>query len=235
MKRIALIEDDADIAYSVALNLERDGYRVEHFANGQEGLLALQQSTFDFLILDLNLPDLDGFTICRELRRERATRDLPILILTARTGERDRVTGLDLGADDYLVKPFSMRELTARVAAILRRSGPSSDEAGVYDDGELRVEETTLRVFVNGAEVRLARKEFELLWLLIRNRPAVVSRERILTDVWRMADDVESRTLDAHVRNLRKKIGKQRISTVIGTGYRFEPAGSGGAGAAARG
>lgn len=234
MKRIALIEDDADIAYSIQLNLERDGYRVEHFANGHEGLLALQQSTFDFLILDLNLPDLDGFTICREVRRDRATRDVPILMLTARSGERDRVTGLDLGADDYLAKPFSMRELTARIAAILRRSGSPSDEAGVYDDGELRVEEKTVRVFIHGAEVRLAKKEFELLWLLIRNRPSVVSRERILTDVWRMADDVESRTLDAHIRNLRKKIGKQRISTVIGTGYRFEPAGSGGASVAAR-
>ena len=234
MKRIALIEDDADIAYSVALNLERDGYRVDHFTNGHEGLTALQQSTFDFLILDLNLPDLDGFTICRELRRDRATRDLPILMLTARTGERDRVTGLDLGADDYMVKPFSMRELTARISAILRRSGAASDDAGIYDDGELRVEERTLRVFVNGAEIRLAKKEFELLWLLIRNRPAVVSRERILTDVWRMADDVESRTLDAHVRNLRKKIGRDRISTVIGTGYRFEPAQPGGASRAAR-
>lgn len=232
MKRIALIEDDADIAYSIVLNLERDGYRVEHFGNGHEGLLAVQQSTFDFLILDLNLPDLDGFTICRELRRDRATRQLPILILTARTGERDRVTGLELGADDYLVKPFSMRELSARVAAILRRAGGPADEAGVYDDGELRVEERTLRVFLRGSEVRLAKKEFELLWLLIRNRPSVVPRERILTDIWRMADDVESRTLDAHVRNLRKKIGKQRISTVIGTGYRFEEAG--GASVAAR-
>jgi DNA-binding response OmpR family regulator len=234
MKRIALIEDDADIAYSIALNLEREGYRVEHFANGYEGLLALQQGTFDFLVLDLNLPDLDGFTVCRELRRDRATSDLPILMLTARSGERDRVTGLDLGADDYMVKPFSMRELTARVAAILRRSGSPSDEAGIYDDGELRVEEKTLRVFVSGSEVRLAKKEFELLWLLIRNRPSVVSRERILTDIWRMAEDVESRTLDAHVRNLRKKIGRERISTVIGTGYRFEPAGAGGAGGGAR-
>jgi DNA-binding response OmpR family regulator len=153
-------------------------------------------------------------------------------MLTARTGERDRVTGLELGADDYLTKPFSMRELTARISAILRRSGAVSGEPGVYDDGELRVEESSLRVFVRGEEVRLAKKEFELLWLLIRNRPSVVPRERILTDIWRMADDVESRTLDAHVRNLRKKIGKGRISTVIGTGYRFEEAG--GASAAAR-
>ncbi|HVR42707.1 MAG TPA: response regulator transcription factor [Thermoanaerobaculia bacterium] len=224
MKRIALIEDDGDLAFTMALNLERQGYRVERFANGQEGLLAVQQGGFDFLVLDLNLPDLDGFTICREIRRDRQTRTLPILMLTARTSERDRVTGLELGADDYLVKPFSTRELVARVAAILRRSSDASEQAHVYDDGELRVDGSTVRVHVHGQEVRLARKEFELLWLLIRNRPAVVSRDRILTEVWRMAEDVETRTVDAHIRNLRKKIGRNRISTVIGTGYRFEPA-----------
>ncbi|HUP66032.1 MAG TPA: response regulator transcription factor [Thermoanaerobaculia bacterium] len=226
MTRIALIEDDDDLSFTIKLNLEREGHRVERFANGQEGLLAVQQGAFDFLVLDLNLPDLDGFTICREIRRDRTSSSLPILMLTARTSERDRVTGLELGADDYLVKPFSMRELLARVTAVLRRSGPTSDPASIYDDGELRVDGKTFRVFVNGSEVRLAKKEFELLSLLIRNRPAVVSRERILTDVWRMAEDVETRTVDAHIRNLRKKVGKQRISTVIGTGYRFEAAGS---------
>ena len=224
MTRIALIEDDEDLSFTIRLNLEREGYTVQQFLYGQEGLLAVQQGGFDFLILDLNLPDLDGFTICREVRRDRGTRDMPILMLTARTSERDRVTGLELGADDYLVKPFSIRELIARVAAILRRSGSASDESSVFDDGELRVDGKTFRVFVHGKEVHLARKEFALLWLLIRNRPAVVSRDRILTDVWRMAEDVETRTVDAHVRNLRKKIGKQRISTVIGTGYRFEEA-----------
>lgn len=224
MTRIALIEDDEDLGFTIKLNLEREGHRVEQFVNGQEGLLAVQQGGFDFLVLDLNLPDLDGFTICREVRRDRGTREMPILMLTARTGERDRVTGLELGADDYLVKPFSVRELLARVAAILRRSGGDAGEASIFDDGELRVDGRTLRVFVHGKEVHLARKEFELLWLLIRNRPAVVSRDRILTDVWRMSEDVETRTVDAHVRNLRKKIGRQRISTVIGTGYRFEEA-----------
>jgi two-component system, OmpR family, alkaline phosphatase synthesis response regulator PhoP len=224
MVRIALIEDDADLAFTISLNLEREGFKVSHYGNGQEGLLAVQQSGFDFLILDLNLPDLDGFTICRELRRDPATRSLPILMLTARSSERDRVTGLELGADDYLSKPFSVRELIARISAILRRSRGWERETTSYDDGELSVDGTTFRVFVNGEEVRLAKKEFELLWLLIRSRPAVVSRDRILSEVWQMADDVETRTVDAHVRNLRKKIGKTRITTVIGTGYRFEPA-----------
>jgi len=221
-ERIAVIEDDADLSFTIRLNLEREGFTVATFGNGHEGLAAVQHGGFDFLILDLNLPDIDGFTICRELRRTTATAKLPILILTARASEQDRVTGLELGADDYLVKPFSVRELLARIAAILRRSGATQSDASVYDDGKLRIDGRTLRVYVEGEEVKLAKKEMELLWMLVRNRPAVVSRDRILADVWQMADDVETRTVDAHIRNLRKKIGKDRIHTVIGYGYRFE-------------
>jgi len=221
---VAVIEDDADLSFTIRLNLEREGYDVASFTNGHEGLVAVQHGSYDFLILDLNLPDLDGFTICRELRRGATTSKLPILMLTARTSEQDRITGLELGADDYLTKPFSVRELLARVAAILRRAKGSDDETMVYDDGNLRIDGRTLRVFVEGEEVKLAKKELELLWMLVRNRPAVVSRDRILTEVWQMADDVETRTVDAHIRNLRKKIGKDRIQTVIGYGYRFEPA-----------
>ena len=220
--RIAVIEDDADLSFTIRLNLEREGYAVTTFGNGQEGLLAVQQGGFDFLLLDLNLPDLDGFTICRELRRTTITATLPILMLTARASEADRVTGLELGADDYLVKPFSVRELLARVAAILRRAKGAETDASAYDDGQLRIEPRTLRVYVGGEEVKLAKKELELLWMLVRNRPSVVSRDRILSEVWQMADDVETRTVDAHIRNLRKKIGKDRIRTVIGYGYRFE-------------
>ena len=222
MTRITLIEDDADLAYTTRLVLEGEGYDVTHYANGGEGLAAVQHAPPDFVILDLNLPDLDGFTICREIRRDVRTKRLPVLMLTARSSERDRVTGLELGADDYLTKPFSMRELTARVGAILRRVRGHGDEPTDYRDSELRIEETTHRVFVRDEEVKLARKELELLWLLVRNRPAVVSRDRILSEVWQMSDDVETRTVDAHIRNLRKKIGKHRISTVIGYGYRFE-------------
>src|SRR5688572_10754727 len=131
MKSIALIEDDADLAYTTRLNLEKEGFRVVHFNNGQEGLVAVQRGNFDFLVLDLNLPDLDGLTICRELRREPATRRLPILMLTARTAERDRITGLELGADDYLTKPFSVRELVVRIGAILRRSESSDQDTAV--------------------------------------------------------------------------------------------------------
>jgi DNA-binding response OmpR family regulator len=220
--RVAIIEDDPDIAFTIRVNLEREGYAVSSFQNGHEGLLGVQQGGFDFLILDLNLPDLDGFTICRELRRDPVTAKLPILMLTARTSEADRIMGLELGADDYLAKPFSVRELLARIAAILRRAkGPDAD-AAVYEDRHLRIDGRTLRVYVDGEEVKLAKKELELLWMLVRNRPNVVSRDRILSEVWQVADDVETRTVDAHIRNLRKKIGKDRIQTVIGYGYRFE-------------
>src|SRR5215213_9583510 len=152
--RVAVIEDDADLRFTIRVNLEREGYAVADFGNGHEGLVGVQQGGFDFLILDLNLPDLDGFTICRELRRDPITSKLPILMLTARTSEADRIMGLELGADDYLVKPFSVRELLARVAAILRRA-KGADDTSVYDDGRLRIDGRTLRVFVEGEEVKL--------------------------------------------------------------------------------
>jgi two-component system, OmpR family, alkaline phosphatase synthesis response regulator PhoP len=223
MKRIALIEDDDDIAFTIRLNLEREGYTVTHFDRGQDGLAAVQRGGFDFVILDLNLPDLDGLTICRELRRDANTHSIPILMLTARGSERDRVTGLELGADDYLTKPFSMRELVARVAVIWRRARSVSEVTSVYEDRELKIDEKSLRVYRYGKEIKLAKKEFELLLLLVRNRSTVISRDRILAEVWRMSDEVETRTVDAHIRNLRKKIGAERIATVVGFGYRYDP------------
>ena len=223
MKRIALIEDDQDIAFTVRLNLEREGYTVTHYASGQDGLEAVQRGSADFVILDLNLPDLDGLTICRELRRDPATKNIPILMLTARGSERDRVTGLELGADDYLSKPFSVRELVARVAAVWRRTKPQADDATAYEDSELRIDGKAFRVFRFGQEIKLAKKEFELLWLLVKHRGSVVSRDRILSEVWQMSDEVETRTVDAHIRNIRKKIGTDRISTIVGFGYRYDP------------
>jgi DNA-binding response OmpR family regulator len=223
MKKIALIEDDGDIAFTIRLNLEREGYAVAHFDRGQEGLTAVLRGGVDFVLLDLNLPDLDGLTICRELRRDPRTQSIPIVMLTARGSERDRVTGLELGADDYLSKPFSVRELVARVAAVWRRARVPVEDPSVYDDGEVRIDEKSFRVYRHGQEVRLARKEFELLWLLVRQRGSVISRDRILSEIWHMSDEIETRTVDAHIRNLRKKIGAERITTVVGFGYRYDP------------
>jgi DNA-binding response OmpR family regulator len=223
MKRIALIEDDNDIAFTVRLNLEREGYTVSHYGRGQEGLVAVQRGGADFVILDLNLPDLDGLTICRELRRDPQTQAIPILILTARGSERDRVTGLELGADDYLTKPFSIRELLARVNAVWRRARAVLDDPTIYEDTEIKMDEKAFRVYRHGTEVKLAKKEFELLWLLVRNRGSVISRDRMLSEVWHMSDEIETRTVDAHIRNLRRKIGADRISTVVGFGYRYDP------------
>ena len=222
--KLALIEDDQDLAFTVRLNLQREGYTVAHYANGAEGLAAVQMGGFDFVVLDLNLPDVDGLTICRELRRDSATRAIPILMLTARGSERDRITGLDLGADDYLVKPFSMRELVARVAAVWRRAGggTGADEE-LYEDADLRIDAKAFRVWAHGVEVKLPKREFELLWTLVRNRGAVISRDRLLTEIWGMADDVETRTIDVHVRSLRRKLGAERIVTVVGFGYRYDP------------
>jgi DNA-binding response OmpR family regulator len=223
MKRIVLIEDDTDIAFTIRLNLEREGYKVAHYVRGHDGLTAVQRGTADFVILDLNLPDLDGLTICRELRRDPSTSRIPIMMLTARGSESDRVTGLELGADDYLTKPFSIRELVARVAAVWRRTHAEPDDPAVYDDGEIRIDERAFRVYRHGQEIKLAKKEFELLWLLVRNRGSVVSRDRILSEVWHMSDEIETRTVDAHIRNLRKKIGPARITTIVGFGYRYDP------------
>lgn len=222
MTRIAVVEDDADLAFTVRLNLEREGYEVTAFDRGHEAMAALQRGGYEFVVLDLNLPDLDGFTICRELRRDPTTANIPVLMLTARASERDRVTGLELGADDYLTKPFSVRELLARIAAILRRTRVA-EESMVYEDAELKIDAKSFRVYRRGHEIELTKKEFELLWLLVRNKSSAVPRDRILSEVWHMSSEIETRTVDAHIRNLRKKIGAERISTVVGVGYRYDP------------
>ncbi len=176
------------------------------------------------MILDLNLPDVDGLALCRELRANDDTRRLPILMLTARAEERDRVLGLDLGADDYLTKPFSMKELVARVSAHLRRVASfETSESEVYEEPELKVDRARYEVTLSGQPVHLTRKEFDLLWLLVRNRGRVVTRDTILARLWDYSADVETRTVDVHVRSLRRKLGAERIETVVGIGYRYRP------------
>jgi two-component system, OmpR family, alkaline phosphatase synthesis response regulator PhoP len=225
-KRIALVEDDSDIAYTIRLNLRKEkGFQVEHYVSGISALAALHEKPFDLVILDLNLPDIDGLAICRELRSQEDTRRIPIILLTARTEERDKLLGFEIGADDYITKPFSMRELLARVSAHLRRVASfETSEEEVFEDGDLRVDRASYEVRRNGRPVHLTKKEFDLLWLLVRNRSRVVTRDTILARLWDYEADVETRTVDVHIRALRKKLGDDRIETVVGLGYRFRAA-----------
>jgi DNA-binding response OmpR family regulator len=217
--RLVLVEDDADLAFTVALALRREGWSVEVFGTGGAALDHIRSQGCDLVLLDLNLPDVDGLAVCRDLRREPATRSLPILMLTARVDERDRLVGFDVGADDYVTKPFSPRELVARIRALLRRAASVAGE--VLAAGDLTIDRGSHRVTLAGSPVRVTKKEFDLLWLLAESRPRVVSRDTILSRVWGYTGEVETRTVDAHVKLLRKKIGESRIETVIGVGYRF--------------
>ncbi len=221
-ERVAVVEDDPDLAATLALALEKDGFEVQRYLTGRDGLEGILASPPDLVLLDLNLPDLDGLSLCRELRETAAVRDLPIIILTARVDEGDRILGLDLGADDYVTKPFSLRELKSRIRALLRRR---SLDTGVpeneYRDSRLMVRHGPMDVTLDGREVRLTVREFELLWYLIASRPRVASRERILERVWGLSSDVETRTIDVHIRALRSKLAPELVETVIGAGYRF--------------
>ena len=221
-ERLALVEDDIDLAATLGLALERDGYDVTTYPTGRSGLNGILASPPDLVLLDLNLPDLDGLSLCRELRETPAVRDVPVIILTARVEERDRVLGLDLGADDYVTKPFSLRELKSRIKALLRRraldGGVPDDE---YRDARLLVRRGPMDAVLDGEPVRLTVREFELLWYLITTRPRVASRERILERVWGLSSDIETRTVDVHIRALRSKLGSEVVETVIGAGYRF--------------
>lgn len=217
------MEDDPDIGQLVRSRLERGGeFSVRVFTRGSDFLKAFEQELPDVVILDLALPDTDGLTLCRELRSWDTTKTLPILMLTARAGEADRVTGLSLGADDYLVKPFSLAELEARVRALLRRVGwERGTPEERYQDRRLQVDAGSFQVLLDDHPVHLTRREFALLWYLISLKGRVASREHILDAVWGLASSVDARTVDAHIRTLRKKLGDEVIETVLGVGYRF--------------
>jgi two-component system phosphate regulon response regulator PhoB len=223
---VLLVEDERDIADLVRYHVEKAGMRVVHAADGGTALRLARAELPDVVVLDLMLPGLDGLEVCRQLRREAATRRLPIIMLTARGEEVDRVVGLELGADDYVVKPFSPRELIARIRAVLRRSdGPVPEPTG-RATGELHVDEARHAVTVGGRPVELTAKEFGLLAALMRADGRVLGREQLLETVWGYgnAAEIESRTVDVHVRRLRAKLGSEarRIVTVKAVGYRFD-------------
>ncbi len=214
---ILLVEDEEDIASLVKTYLERDGFQVVWASRGVDGLLALEQHEVRLAILDLQLPDADGLDLCRAIRQQSR---LPIVILTARDEEIDRITGLELGADDYVAKPFSPRELVARVRAVLRRAEPDAD-ADELVLGDVAVDRGGRAVTVDGSPVELTGLEFDLLAYLIDHTGLVLSRERLLDRVWGLAFPGGTRTVDVHVAQLRRKLGRpELIRTIRGSGYK---------------
>ena len=222
-----VVEDEQDIAGLIKHTLEREGdLSIDIVSTGDAALKAVNDHAPDLLILDLNLPVLGGLEVCRILRSRPATSRMPIIMVTARTSEGDRVTGLDLGADDYITKPFSLRELSARVRAALRRGRPDDRAAPlpeIYRGKHLTADFDAVSIVVDGMQVRLTRREFELLKYLVENRNRVLSRDRLLERVWGYERMVETRSVDVHVGRLRGKLGiaGQQIETVVGLGYRF--------------
>jgi DNA-binding response OmpR family regulator len=224
--RVLVVEDEADVANLVKHALERGGDAEVDIAVTAAGALdAIAKAPPDLVVLDLNLPGLDGTEVCRRLRARPATATMPIIMLTARTEESDRVLGLDLGADDYLTKPFSPRELAARVRAVLRRrsTAPPASAMSMYRGARLVADFDAVLVTVDGEPIRLTRREFELLRCLVENRNRVLSRDRLLARVWGYDQSIETRSVDVHVGRLRSKLGSAgpQIETVVGLGYRF--------------
>ncbi len=215
--RILVVEDEDAIAVPLAEGLRREGFEVVRVASGGEALSAPEP---DLVLLDLRLPDVDGYTVCRELR---ARSDVPIIVVTAKGEEVDRVVGLELGADDYVVKPFGLRELVARIRAVMRRARGAGEPQGPLRVGALEVDVRAHRATLAGKELPLTAKEFDLLALLAREAGAVVPRTRILEEVWQTTWYGSSKTVDVHVASLRKKLGDPGwIETVRGIGHRLQ-------------
>ncbi len=228
--RVLVIEDDADIRELIRYNLADEGFAVDEAADGPQALDRMQRRMPDLVVLDLMLPGMPGLDICRRIRSAPATAQLPVLIVTAKGTEVDRVLGLEMGADDYVVKPFSPRELVARVKALLRRAHALSEpaSAGVFEKGRLKIDFGTFEVFVDGERKELALREFELLKFLVQHPMRVYTREQLLDMVWGRDTFVEPRTVDVHVRRLRQRIERddanpELILTVRSVGYRFNP------------
>ncbi len=228
-QRILIIEDDPHIAKLIRYNLEKAGFECLQTADGQQAFEELERHKVHLIVLDIMLPGMDGFELCKEIRKKPAWAAIPVLMLTARAEEIDRVLGLELGADDYMVKPFSPRELVLRIKAILRRGESKEDtSSAILTVGKLVVDKSRPKVTVNAKEVQLTAMEFKLLVLLMERRGRMQSRERLLNDVWDIDAEVTTRTVDTHIKRLRQKLGKMGkcIETVRGSGYRFCEEGS---------
>ena len=228
-QKILVVEDEPDIRKLVQYNLTQERFNVLEAEDGEQALKLLERERPNLVILDLMLPGLSGMELCKLLRQRSETAKLPILMLTAKAGEADRIVGLEMGADDYLAKPFSPREMVARVRAILRRSEskPATEAAPAYEKGSLKIDFSTYEVFVRGKPVKLTLKEFELLRFLVQNPSRVLNRDQLLDRVWGGETFVTPRTVDVHIRRLRKAVEKDDrkpkwILTVRGVGYKFD-------------
>jgi two-component system phosphate regulon response regulator PhoB len=222
MARILVVEDEADIREVLEYNLKREGHEIALAGTAKDGLRMAREKRPDLVLLDLMLPDGSGTDLCKALQQDPVTRGVRVLMLTAKSDEIDRVIGFEIGADDYVVKPFSVRELLLRVNAVLRRS--TTDEEGETTKfGMLRVDRGAHRVWVDGQEVELTALEFKLLLTLHDRKNRVQTRDALLSDVWRIDADVTTRTVDTHVKRLREKLGPAGayVQTVRGVGYRF--------------
>ena len=224
-REVLVVEDEPDIRRLVVLHLERDGFRCRTATSGSDALREVKTALPDLVVLDLMLPELDGLEVCRRLRGDTSTASVPIIMLTAKSDEVDRIVGLEVGADDYVGKPFSPKELVARVRAVLRRARPEQ-VATVLSVGPITLDAARHAVSLDGRPLLLTPKEFDLLQALLEAAGRVLSREFLLNRVWgyARADEIESRTVDVHVRRLRAKLGDagNRIATVKSVGYRFE-------------
>jgi len=221
---VLIVEDDEDILQLLQFNFESSGFDVHVTGDGREGLAMARRLCPDIVLLDLMLPGMDGFEICKSLKRDSETAQIPVIMLTARGEEVDRIVGLELGADDYVVKPFSFRELLLRVRAVLRRSvGQPVERTNLERDG-LCIDLETYRAFVEGKEVVLTATEFKLLAELVRSSPRVRSRDQLLASVWGYEFEGYARTVDTHIRRLRQKLEGHAalVETVRGVGYRFK-------------
>ncbi len=221
--RILAVDDEPDLLELVRVGLTQAGYVVETATSGSEALAALRRAPPDLILLDLMLPDLSGTELCARVRADARLAGVPIIMLTAKSEEIDRVVGLEVGADDYVTKPFSPRELALRVRAVLRRRAPAQERARLLEHGPLRVDPESHRASVGGHEVVLTAKEFQLLVALMDRPGRVMTRERLLDEVWGSDITVTSRTIDTHLKRLREKLGIAGglIETVRGVGYRF--------------
>ena len=225
--RVLLVEDERDIAALVAYHLAREGYRVRTASGGEEALEALANERADLVLLDLMLPGFSGLEVLQEMRRRPEWNDIPVVILTARREEEDRIKGLELGADDYVTKPFSPRELVLRVAAVLRRAQAPAVAVGgrTLRGGPITVDLSALRAAVGERELDLTPTEFRLLSTLLERRGRVQTRQQLLENAWDIHAEIETRTVDMHVQRLRSKLGEagSYIETMRGFGYRFRP------------